>query len=201
MKRRKIPELVQKLITVYGPTKRSVEEWKSDFEKTKKVRKTATTEMAKQAANVAEPVLNDDDAEQQADSFDQIELDVFMMEDEADSDFVLMPGDSVSAGVAATAVAVCATCRMLLEQCECKPRQRKATRAASPGRCLPCTQGPPRRPPLPASSVPVDKSSFTKEVYDAKGDHIGWAVYCGDKITFVQIPKDHHAYVDEDDGV
>ena len=55
MKRRKIPELVQKLITVYGPTKRSVEEWKSDFEKTKKVRKTASPEMKKQAANVAEP--------------------------------------------------------------------------------------------------------------------------------------------------
>ena len=76
MKRRKIPELVQKLITVYGPTKRSFEEWKSDFEKTKKVRKTASTGMKKQAANVAEPAHNDDDAEQQADSFDQIELDV-----------------------------------------------------------------------------------------------------------------------------
>ena len=34
MKRRKIPELVRKLITVYGPTKRSVEEWKNDFENT-----------------------------------------------------------------------------------------------------------------------------------------------------------------------
>ena len=98
------------------------------------MRKTASPEMKKQAANVAEPVLNDDDAEPQADSFDQNELDVCMMENEADADFVLMPGDSVSASVAATAVAVCATCRMLLEQCECKPRQRKATRAVSPGR-------------------------------------------------------------------
>ena len=70
-------------------------------------------------------MINDDDAEQQAGSFDQIELDVFMMESETDSEFVQMPGDEqVSGGIAATAVVVCATCRMLLEQCECRPRQR-----------------------------------------------------------------------------
>ena len=89
------------------------------------MRKTAAPEMEKQAACIAEPVYNDG-MEQQADSFEQIELDVFMMESEADSVFVLMPGLGATAGAAATAVAVCATCRMLLEQCECgerKPRQ------------------------------------------------------------------------------
>ena len=45
LKRRKIQELVQKLITVYGPPKRAVEDWKSDFEKTKKARR--TTELRK----------------------------------------------------------------------------------------------------------------------------------------------------------
>ena len=38
MKRRKIPELVQKLLTVYGPSRQSLTEWKQEFEKTKKVR-------------------------------------------------------------------------------------------------------------------------------------------------------------------
>ena len=35
VKRRRIPELVQKLITVYGPTKKSLEDWRDDFTKTK----------------------------------------------------------------------------------------------------------------------------------------------------------------------
>ena len=37
MTRRMIPELVQKLLTVYGPTKRAIEEWRDDFENTRKV--------------------------------------------------------------------------------------------------------------------------------------------------------------------
>ena len=60
-----------------------------------------------------------------------------------------MPGDDSTAnGVAATAVAVCATCRMLLKECECRPRQRKGPRAARPksGGCPPRVQGPPIRP-------------------------------------------------------
>ena len=71
------------------------------------MRNTSAPQNEKQAANVAEPVINDDDAEQQAGSSDQIELDVFMMESETDSEFVLMPSDeSVTGGIAATAVAV-----------------------------------------------------------------------------------------------
>ena len=143
MKRRKIPELVQKLITVYGPSRQSLMDWKQDFKKTKRVQEISVPKDEKQVANVAEPAHTGDDAEQPASSFDQIELDVFMMESETDSEFVLMPGDeSVTGGVAATAVAVCATCRMLLGQCECRPRQRKGPQAAQPKSdvCLPCKQ-------------------------------------------------------------
>ena len=128
MKRRKIPELVQKLITVYGPSRQSLMDWKQDFKKTKRVQEISVPKDEKQVANVAEPAHTGDDAEQPASSFDQIELDVFMMESETDSEFVLMPGDeSVTGGVAATAVAVCATCRMLLDQCECRPPTAKRT--------------------------------------------------------------------------
>ena len=101
-----------------------MEEWESDFDKTKKGRNTTTPGKEKQAVNVAEPV-NHDDTEQPTDGFEHTEMDVFMMESETDSEFLLMPGDDSTAnGIAATAVAVCATCRMLLKECECRPRQR-----------------------------------------------------------------------------
>ena len=48
---------------------------------------------------------------------------------------------------------------------------------------------------------PVDnKLSFTKEVYDAKGKQIGWAIHCGDDISFVPVPSGYQEYADEEDG-
>ena len=185
------------MITVYGPSRQSLMDWKQEFKKTKKVQEISVPKGEKQVANVAEPAHDDDDAEQPASSFDQIELDVFMMESETDSEFVLMPGDeSVTGGVAATAVAVCATCRMLLEQCKCRPRQRKGPRAASPKSevCPLCRQGESRRPSLPAMTGSVDKKSCTKEVYDAKGRQIGWAIHCGEEISFVPVPSGLEAH-------
>ena len=46
----------------------------------------------------------------------------------------------------------------------------------------------------------VDKTSFTKEVYDAKGRQIGWAIHCGEDISFVPVPSGYQEYADEEDG-
>ena len=46
----------------------------------------------------------------------------------------------------------------------------------------------------------VDKTSFTKEVYDAKGRQIGWTIHCGEDISFVQVPSGYQEYADEEDG-
>ena len=46
----------------------------------------------------------------------------------------------------------------------------------------------------------VDKTSFTKEVCDAKGRQIGWAIHCGEDISFVPVPSGYQEYADEEDG-
>ena len=160
-KRRKIPDLVQKLITVYGPTRKSVTDWYDDFKKTKKVREPDKhDEDPDKQVSIADHKseiigVAQDDCHQEID-----EHEIYMMESENDAEFVLLGGgESASAAAAAATVAVCATCRMLLDQCECKPRTRKKQ------------YNPESR--VPAETVPVDQKSITQEVYDKTGKLTG----------------------------
>ncbi|MDA8583366.1 hypothetical protein N9L68_04015 [bacterium] len=195
-KRPNIPELVQKLVTVDGPTKRAIEEWRDDFDYTRNVLNPNKPE----DANVSEPepngrqedVRSGSNPEVQVDHVDSFEGDqIYIMEDEADTEFMLVPGEyPVTGAVAATMMAVCATCKMLLDQCECRPRFRKQK---TKNTCEPCQKAPdhkriPRAPP--AKDIPVGRKCFSKEVYDDDGELHGWILYEGDEQKFIAAPTE-----------